>query len=262
MKKIQLNDLTFLIPVRIDSMDRLENLIGVINFLYSNFETSIDIQESTVFDNGILKKILPKTVNITFSVDYDPVFHRTRILNEMIERVTTPFVAIWDADVLVSQEQLINSVNLLRNNKADLVSPYSGDFLDTSNILRFQFLKHCDIGILERHIGKMRKMYGPIALGGGFLVDLEVYKEIGMENEKYYGWGHEDAERIYRCICLNKRFLRVFGVMYHLSHSRGLNSSYQSGFQKKLKLNELRKCKISTKEELEIEISSWKEKRS
>lgn len=40
-EKIDMADVTVLIPVRIDSIIRLENLIAVIDYLLSNFNISI-----------------------------------------------------------------------------------------------------------------------------------------------------------------------------------------------------------------------------
>ncbi len=253
-----LKDVTFIIPVRIDSIDRLENLIHVSNYVMTNFDTNVLIHEVSAYNNGILKQLLPNEVELAFSEDMDPVFYRTRIINKMIEEVTTPFVGVWDSDVLVTVNQVLKSIEYLRQKEADFVSPYNGKFMDTSLVLRSMYFKVNDISFLERHKNKMNQLYGPEAFGGGFFADLNVYKEVGLENEAFYGWGHEDGERINRFKIFETRFERVQGVMFHLTHSRGLNSGYQNPFQKEIKLNEIRRTGVMTKEELQKEIASWK----
>ena len=36
------------------------------------------------------------------------------------------------------------------------------------------------------------------SVGGAFLVNRVSYMEAGMENERFYGWGPEDVERVVR----------------------------------------------------------------
>lgn len=257
-KNVDLKDVTFIIPVRIDSIDRLENLMHVSNFLLSNFDTNIHVFEASPYNNGILRQLLSSEVIFTFLEDKDPIFYRTKIINKMIASVTTPIVAVWDSDVVVTVDQILKSIEYLRNNQADFVSPYSGKFIDTTTILRSMYFKQNDISFLERHKNKMNEIYGHNAIGGGFFANVEVYKEVGLENEAFYGWGHEDGERICRFEKLDKKIERVEGVMFHLTHSRGLNSVYQNTSQKEVKLSVIWRTGAMTKEELQREVESWK----
>ncbi len=49
--QIDLKDVTFIIPVRIDSIERLENLQLVTNYLLENFQTHILIVEAADRNN-------------------------------------------------------------------------------------------------------------------------------------------------------------------------------------------------------------------
>ena len=60
--KTDLTDVTFLIPLRIDSIDRLENLLEVISFIDKHFDTNIHLLESSEFNNHILPRLLPANV--------------------------------------------------------------------------------------------------------------------------------------------------------------------------------------------------------
>lgn len=71
-------------------------------------------------------------------------------------------------------------------------------------------------------------MFGFISVGGAFLVNVELYRVCGWENEHFPGWGPEDFEREHRLDILGHKPSRVRGKIYHLSHPRGINSSNNS----------------------------------
>jgi hypothetical protein len=244
MPKVKLNkqsllDVTFLFPVRLDTIERLENILASTNFLLSNFETNIRVSEYSSYNNGLLGKLLDNRVGYTFQEDNDPILFRTKFINQMTLSVETPFVAVWDTDVITPADQIIMALNLLRNREADFVYPYEKYALDTSHILRKMFLIESKIELLEQNMKKMKEMYPPNPLGGAFLVNLDAYKEAGLENEDFYGWGLEDGERFYRWEALGYKIKRVPGPLFHLSHGRGLNSSFHDADQHFLKRKEV-----------------------
>jgi predicted glycosyltransferase involved in capsule biosynthesis len=236
--KVSLTDFSFLVIVRIDSLNRLENLLLAIDFLHKHFDTNITVWECTSFNNGFLKRLLKKKVYYRFIEDHDLILHRTRYLNQMIEESCTSFLAIWDADVIAPIEQIIESAELLRNHKADFVYPYARYFLDTSDVIRRLYLEKLQIQVLMRNRNKMKEMYLPNPVGGAFFANRKKYIEAGMENEKFYGWGIEDGERCVRWDKLNYKIKQVEGVLFHLNHPRGLNSFPQHPDQQLIKIRE------------------------
>jgi len=52
-----LSDLTFLIPFRQDSLERLENILLVTQFLIANFKTNINVLECAPHNNGLLQVV-------------------------------------------------------------------------------------------------------------------------------------------------------------------------------------------------------------
>jgi len=86
--KIDLKEATFIIPIRIESQDRLRNVITTTAFLLENFDTNITIKEvdsESVFQKDalpILKDILDVEINVNhiFEKSDDPLFHRQRVL--------------------------------------------------------------------------------------------------------------------------------------------------------------------------------------
>ena len=147
-----------MVIVRLDTIDRLENTLASSHFLSSNFETNILVSEYSFFRNGLLEKLLDKNIRYSFQEDHDPILFRTKFLNQMARTVETPFVAVWDADVIIPVGQVIKSVELLRNREADFVYPYEKYALDTSPILRKFYLQENKIEFLEQNIKKMKEM--------------------------------------------------------------------------------------------------------
>jgi len=223
-----LRDATFLFLVRLDTIDRLENILAITNFFIMSIQTNIVVLECAPFNNGILEKHLDKNIMYSFQEDQDPILHRTKFLNQMTRTVKTPYIAVWDTDVLVQVSQIGKAVELLRNGEADFVYPYEEQFLDTSPILRKLFLQEGKIEILAQNLKKMKAMYSSIPLGGAFIANLNAYKEAGLENEDFYGWGMEDGERFYRRGNLGYKIKRVPGPLFHLSHGRGINSVFHN----------------------------------
>lgn len=226
--KFDLKDVTFLILVRLDSIERLENILTVTQFLVSNFNTTIEVLECSPYKNGLLEKLLVKEVTYSFLKDRDPVLFRTKFLNQMAQAVKTPYISIWDVDVIAPPNQLIDAVCMLRNNDADFVFPYKKEFLDISDILKKLYFQTNDIDVLLQNREVMKVMYPPNPVGGAFFCNLKLFFEVGMENEKFYGWGIEDGERCHRWEKSGYRIKRADGPLFHLTHPRGANSCQES----------------------------------
>lgn len=258
MEKSDLNDVTFIIPLRIDTVNRLENTLVIVDFLLGNFKTRIKILEASCRDTGLLQKLLPKEVDYRFMEDGDAIFHRTKYINILAETCQTPYISLWDTDVIVPTGQIEETMKLLRNGEVDFVTPFQDKFLDSSEILRELYIKLRDISLLERHQGKMKGLYTPNPVGGVFFAHRQSYVDTGMENEKFYGWGKEDGERANRWKILGYRHQHVKGSLFHLSHERGVNSSFHSPNQNDLKMAELKRSLVMSKSELKEEIESWR----
>lgn len=255
--KINLKDLTFLIPVRIDSIERLENLLVVTNFLMENLDTHICVLEAFSRNTGILHTLLHPDIEHMFIQDEHPIFHRTHYLNVLTRKATTPYIAIWDSDAMVFPEQILRSVEHLRKKTAPFVFPYDGRFLDTTQPVRDLYCASKNAEDLKNNISRMYPYFGWGACGGGFLADKEIYCSAGMENENFFGWGIEDGERVKRWEILNLEFVRISGPMFHLTHPRGINSKFASDEQQTRSMQEYIKiCSLST-EEMQAYVASW-----
>ncbi|MBN7814704.1 glycosyltransferase family protein [Algoriphagus pacificus] len=257
MRKINLKDFTVLIPLRIDTVNRLENTLVTVDYLNSNFDTQISVLEASERNSHLLKRLLPQEVNFSFIEDLDNIFHRTKYINQLVRTVKTEYIIVWDTDIIIPFEQIEESVNLLRKREADFVIPYKDKFLDTSKILRDLFIHTKEVNLLKAHQGKMKILYNPNPVGGVFMANLKSYVEAGMENEKFYGWGREDGDRVNRWNIMGKKHKHVEGVLFHLSHERGVNSSFHSPNQDSRKMVEIHRSFVMSKEELQKEIKTW-----
>lgn len=248
--KINLDDLTFLFPLKPDSIIRIENLLVITDYILRNFHTKISVLEISAYNNGILRKLLNNKIEYSFLESKDPIFHRTQYRNLMTKAVKTPFLAVWDADVIVDKSQITEAMEKLRSGEADVAYPFDGKFNDTSEIIRVLFIRKKQIQVLHNNKDRMELIYGEDHKGGAFIANTEKYKQTGMENENFYGWGPEDYERYERWVNLRFKIYKSLGCMYHLSHPRDLNGSYNSVKQKEITNSELDKSKKSSYDEL------------
>lgn len=230
--KADLKDITFLILIRLDSVQRLENILAITEQLCSHFDTNIIVLEVDKYCNGFLKKLLNANVHYQFIKDKDTILHKTRYFNFLSEKVQTPYMAIWDADIVADKNVIIDSLQYLRNGY--VVYPYNGQCFDTSEILRDLFLTNQDIDLLYRHKNKMKLLYNKPLVGGAVFVDVQKFKDAGGENERHYGWGNDDYDRYYRFLAKGYPIYRTNNPLFHLSHPRGNNSQYHNALAQEI----------------------------
>ena len=228
-------DLTIVIPIRIDSSDRLRNIHLVIDSLKKFNGIEIIILEAD--KQSLLEDI--EGVRIIFVEDDNPLFYRTKYINQLCHLTDRPLLGIWDSDVIIPAEQLDKSLYLLRLAVVDMVYPYDGRFLNVSGQYLDQFIQTKDDNSLVENIFSIPCAYGKRSCGGAFLVNRKAYIEAGGENEKFKGWGPEDLERYKRWEIKGYNVDRVDGALYHLNHYMGLNSRYLNSETRKAALRTL-----------------------
>ena len=245
-----LHDITFLTLVRLDSIMRLENLLLKTQYMQERFNCKIIILEADSYNRGIIEKLC-LNVDYIFVEDKDNIFHTTKYINMMAERVKTPFLAISGADIIIPPLQVVDAVEALRSGSYQFSYPYDGRVLETSEIFRDRFAEMYDCQYLQRNANKMTLLKNSASIkGGAIFANKQVFIEAGMENERFYGWGAEDDELYYRWQNLGYKIYRSKGVIFHLTHPRGDNSGYTSAVHKKQAYAELNKTLISTADEI------------
>lgn len=240
-----LTDVTFLVPLRIDSQERKENVASLINYTFLHFNTSFIVLEADA-----TRKFYPekeyKGFRYVFIEDSNEVFHRTKWINHLISMAKTPFVAVWDADAMAPPEQILRAVEVLRSGLAVMSFPYDGRFYSSDKVSSDLFKRLFDIEILIKRIPVLQLMHGYHSVGGAFFADKEKYLTAGGENENFYGWGPEDTERVKRLEILGLPIFYFPGVLFHLWHPMGKNSWFADAGIEKHNRRELQKtCKLS-----------------
>ena len=238
MTKHNLTDTTFIIPVKIESDDRLRNAITVCCFLLSKFDTNILIKEvnsEPVFENEALpqiKEFIGDISNISYYFEKESdntFFHKTRYFNELLSKCDTDVVSAYDIDVLFPVSSYLESEKMCKG-EYDLVYPFG--FGTQENQVKWQkkvfasdelvsdFLnQNFDFSIFENHSQKDRAQWGHAQF-----FKRTSYIKGGMENENFKAWGPEDEEKHYRFPKLGYNIGRVIDWVYHLEHSRGDDS--------------------------------------
>lgn len=250
-----MSDVTIVMPIRVDSDDRIANLKTIIR-LYSTLENiHFIIWEADNYQHLHIEE--NERISYSFCMDDNPVFHFTYYRNVMIKQAKTPIVIVWDVDVLVPEEQLCRAVDDVRNQQTVLSFPYDGICYSLPPDMSDNFRNTLDWEVLLSEEEKFPTMFGQLTVGGIFVVDRERYMRAGMENEYFLGWGPEDIERLKRLTILDLPVSRVKGCIYHLYHPRKLNSGYVDRSQNlSAKKELLRICRMGKADLLE-EIADW-----
>jgi predicted glycosyltransferase involved in capsule biosynthesis len=229
---VDLSNATFIIPLRIESADRMRNIITLLCFLLSNFDTNIIVKEvdsEPVFEENVLpqiKEFIGNDINLIhiFEKSDDPVFYRMHILNEMLAMSKTDVVINYDCDVLMPVETYVNAYESILNGACDVVYPYgNGNFqkqVHVTDEIVSDFLNNdFDLSILDKSSQVSTSDFGWVQF-----FNRSVYIEGGMENENFRGSSPEDKERFFRFTTLEYKVGRIDNWIYHLEHSRGANS--------------------------------------
>lgn len=268
MKK-DLSNATFIIPLRIESEDRMRNVLTILCFLLENFNTKIIVKEvdrSSVFQESIfpqLQEYFDNLSNLThiFEESEDSVFYRMHILNEMLFQVKTDVVVNYDCDVLLPIDSYVNAYESIISGESDVVYPFgNGNYqkqIFANDELVSEFLSNdFDFSILEKKSNISTSDFGWVQF-----FNRKVYIDGGMENENFRGSSPEDKERFFRFTTLGYNVNRINSFIYHLEHSRGQNSwpvSYQGNPYMRDNISLWEKIQTMNKEQLENYYSSQK----
>lgn len=247
-------DLTVVIPIRIDSKERMRNLRYVVNYL-ERLKCKIIVLEADSEQKVLEKDLKNDYLEYHFVTDQNKCFHRTHYINQLLKMTNTKVVAIWDADLVIPEKQVIEAYSNIIENRCMMAYPYNGDFVFMSSNVTNRFLErdNCD------YYADMKFEYVEHNFCGGvFFVNRERYLKYGGENERFVGWGPEDVERLKRISILGEVVRwTTSGRAYHLFHPRNRSSNF---FNRKIKCKaeaELINICSMDKSELQDYIKTW-----
>ena len=229
-----LSDATFIMPLRIESSDRLRNVVLSLAYLLSNFKTNVIIEEvdkESKFQRHAapqLENLVEDMSSITllYEESDDPIFHRTRILNDMLMESDTTVVINYDCDVVFPISSYLNAYNMIIKDGYDLVYPYGQGHYQKkiqvtqnliNNFVNSRFSEDAFANHPEHEVSTSD-------YGWAQFFKRRSYIDGGLENENFISYGYEDNERPERFKKMGYKVGRVNGTIYHMEHARTMNS--------------------------------------
>lgn len=233
-----LSNATFIMPLRIESQDRLRNIILSLGYLLNNFKTNVIIQEVDTdskfqqYAAPELEKLVSDLSSITliFEKSDDPIFHRTRILNDMLLESKTDVVVNYDTDVIFPESSYLQAYDMILNQGYDLVYPYGqGNWQEKITLYPQLIDDFIGTGFNWKSLTHGTKNENSTSdYGWAQFFNRKSYIEGGMENEEFVSYGYEDNERVYRFETLGYKVGRVEDQIFHLEHARTFNSWFSN----------------------------------
>ena len=223
-------DLTFLIPTRIETEDRLRNIISSVSYLLRHVPAKVIVKESSGRDTFRFRA-LPEikkhanTENLTylFEENNDPLFCKSKVLNDLIVAADTKVVANYDADCILPISSYHQAYGAINDGQADVVYPYGCGIYqwkaDYNMQIYDQFINQLDTSVLDRN-----KTLSNSTIGWTQFINRQKYIDCYMMNENFVSWGCEDDEFYFRMSTMGLRIARIDNYVYHLEHGRTHNS--------------------------------------
>ena len=219
-------DLTFLIPTRIETEDRLRNIISSVSYLLRHVPAKVIVKESSGRDTFRFRA-LPEikkhanTENLTylFEENNDPLFCKSKVLNDLIVAADTKVVANYDADCILPISSYHQAYGAINDGQADVVYPYGCGIYqwkaDYNMQIYDQFVNQLDTSVLDRN-----KTLSNSTIGWTQFINRQKYIDCYMMNENFVSWGCEDDEFYFRMSTMGLRIARIDNYVYHLEHGR------------------------------------------
>ena len=126
-----MKDLTFLLPCRIESEDRLRNVVTSVTFILKNYpEAKVILKEVDTHSHFkfralpvISKYVDTKQLTHIYEESDEKFFHKTRILNDLLVASDTEIVYNHDVDVILPKNSVEIAYNAIKDH-ADAVYPF------------------------------------------------------------------------------------------------------------------------------------------
>ena len=231
-----MNNITYIIPARIESNDRLRNITTSVSYLLRKFpEARVIVKEvdkEPIFSQYALPTIETivdtKNLQYIYEKNTDDLFHKTRILNDLILEADTEIVASHDVDVVYPVESHITAYNMINSGEFDVVYPYG------CGVYQYQVVY--PEKLYEMFLNSnfdIRLLLGSCATQASTIGWTQFYNrnkviEGFMWNENFISWGAEDCEFYFRLSSFGFNVGRVMSDIYHFEHGRTFNSHYHN----------------------------------
>jgi hypothetical protein len=222
-------DLTAIVPVCIDSQDRIENVLAITKYMHEQ----LYIDHIILVETGDTPKLLhmihhfvPKDVlRYIFVQTYnDEPWSRSITFNTALHYVKTPIVAVWDTDILIPLSSLKISNDYILNNKADIIIPWETFYHVKRRVLNDVKAGQLDYNKLINNKDNILSQFKSVG-AGCTIMSAAVMRHVRGFSELFKGWGNEDDEIVFRLQNLGFRVMQASKCpLIHISHERTANS--------------------------------------
>jgi predicted glycosyltransferase involved in capsule biosynthesis len=228
--------LDFLMPCRIESEDRLKNIITTVSFLLQNFpESNVIVKEVDSHSNFKFRAIpeirkYADTTNLIhiYEESDEKAFHKTRILNDLLIESKSEIVFNHDVDMILPIQSYHLAYAALMEDQCDAIYPFGCGIYQLAVDYPMNVYEEFLNSKFNYDILNSNSRNASSTIGWGQMIKRQVEINIGMWNENFISWGAEDCEFYYRLNLFNYRVGRVNDVVYHLEHGRTFNSHYNN----------------------------------
>jgi hypothetical protein len=182
-------DLTFLIPTRIESEDRLRNIISSVSYLLRHIPAKVIVKEVSgreTFKFRAIPEIRKhtNTENLTylFEENNEPLFCKSKVLNDLIVAADTKVVANYDADCILPVSSYHHAYDAINDGQTDVVYPYGCGVYQwraeyNMNIYN-EFVSSLDTSVLDKS-----KTLSNSTIGWTQFINRQKYIDCYMMNE-------------------------------------------------------------------------------
>ena len=227
-------DLTFLIPTRIETEDRLRNIISSVSYVLKHLDAKVIVKEVAphpTFKHRAIPEIRKyaddRNLTYLYEETKEPLFCKSKVLNDLIVAADTKVVANYDADCILPLDAYYQAYGSIEGGHADVVYPYQCGIYqwkaDYNMDIYNQFVQTLSTDVLDKS-----KTLSNSTIGWSQFINRKTYINSYMMNENFISWGCEDDEFYFRMSTLGLRIARTNNYVYHLEHSRTHNSWFSS----------------------------------
>lgn len=227
---IDLQDISFIIPIRIDTDERGQNL----EILYNFYKKScINVQFIFVENDKESKSIkwvcLDKNDKY-YLIQNDKEFNKCLTYNIGAKLSDRKYFCFMDIDVIVRPIQIIKAQEKIEKYHMDLMIAYNGVALYLTEKIKQEFSLKMDYDLLQSLIPENPRvnykndflLVGNIhAVGGCLLIERNIFFKFNGFNPLIWGWGFDDNEIISRTQRLGYQIGQINGkndVLWHFPH--------------------------------------------
>jgi hypothetical protein len=261
---IDLQEVSVVISVQIDSSDRLRNLKLFLKYFetfFVNYEIIV-VEQDSASQIDLLLKEMPGVVH--YFVESDICHSRGRNLDLGAQLSERKYLLLSDLDCFVHPSAIERALSMIADG-SDFVWPFNGitvqirsgaitDDLDFGLLLQKMpyFPKLYEIRPPDYDQAEIEPMYGTMfwdTTGGLLCCIRQKFFMAGAFNENFLSYGGEDEEFYHRVHKLGYKCNRVDGVnLFHFEHMRNL-SSVKNNFYG-AQINELERVKAMDAQDL------------